>query len=97
MNMITIYASNVNICFKCKDIIGIKKKEEGCGCECDEEKGFNPEPKQFENGAMCECKEGYVFYGNIEQCIKVIPPTIPDGPTDFMNIPDGIQEELPFK
>ena len=79
-----------NICFKCKDIIGIKKKEEGCGCECDEEKGFNPEPKQFGNEVMCECKEGYVFYENIEQCKNPIPPPPinPVSPTDSLIDPE---------
>ena len=78
------------ICFKCQDIIGIKKKSGACGCECDEDKGFNPKPKIFDDKIMCECKPGYSFYESIEKCKKDGPdpgiqvdtdgPIIPVGP-----------------
>ena len=65
------------ICFKCQDIIGIKKKSSTCGCECDEDKGFNPKPKIFGNKIMCECKANYSFYEGIEKCKKDDPPDDP--------------------
>ena len=57
-----------NICIKCMDIIGIKNKTDGCGCGCDEEKGFEPEPNNTLN--MCVCKEGFSFYGDIYTCMN---------------------------
>ena len=56
------------ICIKCEDIIGIKNKTNGCGCQCDEENGFELNPNQTMN--MCICKEGYSFYQDITKCMN---------------------------
>ena len=55
-----------NRCSKCEDIIGLIIKNNECGCECDEEKGFKKEPNITFN--MCECKDGYSFNETIHEC-----------------------------
>ena len=55
-------------CLECqKDIIGLNKKVNECGCQCNVENGFDPEPDLYIN--MCLCKKGYSFYKNISQCL----------------------------
>ena len=56
-----------NTCIQCKNITGIKKIDNACGCECDEKKGFNKVPNIYID--MCICKEGFSFYKNINQCL----------------------------
>jgi len=57
-------------CLECeKDILGLNKKDNECGCQCNEKDGFDPEPDLNIN--MCLCKKGYSFYKNISQCLPV--------------------------
>ena len=57
-----------NKCAECEDIIGLIKKHNECGCECDEAKGFKKEPNITIN--MCECKDGYSFNETIKECSR---------------------------
>ena len=54
-------------CIECDDITSIKIKNEPCGCLCDENEGFNIEPRT--DLKMCVCKNGYSFYKDIHQCL----------------------------
>ena len=60
-----------NTCSSCDEITAIKKIDNDCGCECDENNGFNKEPNIYID--MCICKNGYSFYKDIYQCL---PDTI---------------------
>ena len=54
-------------CYICKDIIGLIVKNDACGCECDEKKGFKKELRTDIN--RCVCKDGYSFYKDIDLCL----------------------------
>ena len=56
-------------CNICKNITGLIVKNEGCGCECDEEKGFKKDLITVNDISSCVCKDGYSFYKNIEKCL----------------------------
>ena len=54
-------------CEICENIIGLKKIDNECGCECDENKGFKKEPQ----GNQCICKDGYYLSGDISKCLPL--------------------------
>ena len=51
-------------CEKCKNINGLIKINNECGCQCDENRGFKKEPQ----GNRCVCKDGYFLSGDASKC-----------------------------